>query len=608
MSETVFAADPTRLLIAAAAGIVLLLLLIIKFKFHPVLSLLISALLIGLGAGMPVPTLVNTVEKGAGETLQGIVLLIGLGSLFGGILEVSGGAQCVAQTLVNRFGEKKAGIALGITGLVVGTTVFFEAGVVILIPLAFGLAKKTKKSTLYYVIPLLAGLATGFAFIPPSAGSVLVANMLGVDLGIMIAVGVPIGILSLIFAGILWSKFIGTKIHTGLPTTVSEVREEEEANLPKFSTVIAIILVPLVLILCSTLSEYIPALDGIRPVLEFVGTPFVALIIAVLCAMYFLGKKQGYDGEQLKKIMDRSLRPTGQILLVITGGGIIRWVLQDCGMGDIIGPALEKSGLPLILVAFLIAALVRASVGAAVVAMTMAAGIMASMPAVAGLSPLYLAAMVCAITGGATAFSHVNDSGFWLVSSLLEIDEKTTLKSWTMMETIIGFTGLPVTFIVNTNVDRNDIDHPLHLYHRIELTFSTGRLCLVNTHGPVIWLPFLHMPRDEYGTLSINVEEEVNIPSGVTIGNVMLPSVKETFEQIWPDAVKKALEILFKQNRTEKMSMAQYQIYVSKLWSEICQKVGYMNIVDYDNFGDIKSIFYDLEKRHLIKKENDGIE
>lgn len=153
MTEAVFAAEPSRLLIAAAAGIVLLLLLIIKFKIHPVLSLLISALFIGLGAGMPVPTLVSTVEKGAGETLQGIILLIGLGSLFGGILEVSGGAQCVAQTLVNKFGEKKAGIALGITGLVVGTTVFFEAGVVILIPLAFGLAKKTKKSTLYYVIP-----------------------------------------------------------------------------------------------------------------------------------------------------------------------------------------------------------------------------------------------------------------------------------------------------------------------------------------------------------------------------------------------------------------------------------------------------------------------
>lgn len=449
MAEPVFAADPTRLLIAAVAGIALLLLLIIKFKLHPVLSLLISALLIGLGAGMPVATLVSTVEKGAGDTLQGIVLLIGLGSLFGGILEVSGGAQCVARTLVNKFGAKRAGVALGVTGLVVGTTVFFEAGVVILIPLAFGLAKKTGKSTLYYVIPLLAGLATGFAFIPPSAGSVLVAGMLGVDLGVMIAVGVPVGILSLILAGILWSKFIGNRIHTELPAGLQQESEAEEGKLPKFSTVLVIILVPLVLILLNTVSAYIPGIEFLRPFLEFLGTPFVALIIAILLSMYFLRKKQGYTGEQLKQILDRSLRPTGQILLVITGGGIIRWVLQDCGMGNIIGPALEQSGLPLVLIAFLIAALIRASVGAAVVAMTMAAGIMASMPAVAGLSPLYLAAMVCAISGGATAFSHVNDSGFWLVSSLLEIDEKTTLKSWTVMETIIGFTGLLCAIVIS---------------------------------------------------------------------------------------------------------------------------------------------------------------
>lgn len=449
MTDVVFAADPTRLLIASAAGIALLLLLIIKFKLHPFLSLLISALTIGLGAGMPVPTLVSTVEKGAGETLQGIVLLIGLGSLFGGILEVSGGARCVAQTLIDRFGESKAGIALGITGLVVGTTVFFEAGVVILIPLAFGLAQKTKKSTLYYVIPMLAGLATGFAFIPPSAGSVLVANMLNVDLGVMIAVGVPVGILSLILAGILWSKFIGSRIHTPLPSNMQQTQEIEDPNLPPFATVLGIIFVPLVLILLSTVSEYVPGINGVRPVLQFLGTPFVALMIAVLLAMYFLGKKQGYTGEQLKKILDRSLLPTGQILLVITGGGIIRWVLQDCGMGNIIGPALQQSGLPLVLVAFLIAALIRASVGAAVVAMTMAAGIMAAMPGVAELSPVYLAAMVCAINGGATAFSHVNDSGFWLASSLLEMDEKTTLKSWTMMETIIGFTGLACAIVIS---------------------------------------------------------------------------------------------------------------------------------------------------------------
>ena len=450
MTEAVFAAEPVRLIISAIAGIAILLILILKCKLLPVLSLLISALAIGLGSGMPVTTLMDTVEYGAGNTLQGIVLLIGLGSMFGGILEVSGGAQQVAQTMIGKFGEKKAGWALGITGLVVGTTVFFEAGVVILIPLAFGLAKKTKKSTLTYVLPLLAGLATGFAFIPPSAGSVLVANMLGVNLGVMIAVGVPVGIIAVICAGVLWGKFCGKRIYAELPSNLREIADtEEEKKLPPFGTVLGIILIPLVLILLNTITDYLSLPTAVKSVFEFLGTPFVALMIATLFAMFFLGKKQGYSGDDLKKILDRALKPTGMILLVITGGGIIRWVLQNAGMGDIIGPALEKSGLPLILVAFLIAALIRSSVGAAVVAMTMAAGIMASMPAVQALSPVELAAMVCAINGGATAFSHVNDSGFWLVGSLLEIDEKSTLKSWTVMETIIGVVGLVCALVIS---------------------------------------------------------------------------------------------------------------------------------------------------------------
>lgn len=443
MTEAVFSADPIRLVISAIVGIAILLLLIIKFKLHPVLSLLISALVIGVGSGMPVTQLMDTVEYGAGNTLQGIVLLIGLGSMFGGILEVSGGAQSVAQTMINKFGEKKASWALGITGLIVGTTVFFEAGVVILIPLAFGLAKKTKKSTLTFIIPLLAGLASGFAFIPPSAGSVLVANMLGVNLGIMIAVGVPVGIIAVIVGGIIWGRFCEKKIYAELPSNMREIQDTSlDKKLPPFGLVFVIILIPLVLILMSTISNYIPMPSAVKSVFEFFGEPFVALIIATLAGMFFLGKKQGYSGEDLKKILDRALKPTGMILLVITGGGIIRWVLQNAGMGDIIGPALAKSGLPLILVAFLIAGLIRTSVGAAVVSMTMTAGIMASMPEVQALPPLQLAAMVCAINGGATAFSHVNDSGFWLVGSLLEIDEKTTLKSWTVMETIIGLVGL----------------------------------------------------------------------------------------------------------------------------------------------------------------------
>lgn len=448
MEQTVFVANPTRLLIAAAVGIVVLLLLIIKFKLHPVISMMIAAIIIGVGAGMPLTMISDTVEKGVGKTLQGIALLVGLGSMFGGILEVSGGAQRIAQTLIDKLGQKKAGVALGITGLVIGTTVFFEAGVVVLIPLAFSVAKQTKKSTLYYAIPLLAGLASGYAFVPPSAGSVLVADSLGVNLGVMIMVGIPTALICMVVAGVIWGRFIGDKVFTKLPVNVEEIKDEPK-ELPPFGLVLGVILIPLVLILISTISKYLPIPANVQNVLEFIGKPFLALTIATLAAMYFLGIKRGYTGEQLKKILDHSLRPVGMILLVIASGGVIRWMLQDSGLGEIIGPALEKSGMPLILVAFLIALLVRASVGSSMVAMTMASGIMATMPAVMATSVLYRAAMCCAICGGATALSHVNDAGFWLVGTFLEIDEKTTLKSWTVMETLIGVTALIVSLIIS---------------------------------------------------------------------------------------------------------------------------------------------------------------
>lgn len=448
MEQTVFVADPTRLLIAAAVGIIVLLVLIIRFKLHPVISMMIAAIVIGVGAGMPLTMISETVEKGVGKTLQGIALLVGLGSMFGGILEVSGGAQRIAQTLIDRLGQRKAGVALGITGLVIGTTVFFEAGVVVLIPLAFSVAKQTKKSTLYYAIPLLAGLASGYAFVPPSAGSVLVADSLGVSFGVMIMVGIPTALICMIVAGVVWGRFIGNRIFTGLPVNVEEIKDDSR-ELPPFGLVLGVILIPLILILISTVSKYMPIPEGVQNVLSFIGKPFLALTVATLAAMYFLGIRRGYTGAQLKKILDHSLRPVGMILLVIASGGVIRWMLQDSGLGYIIGPALEKSGMPLILVAFFIALLVRASVGSSMVAMTMASGIMATMPAVMATSVLYRAAMCCAICGGATALSHVNDAGFWLVGTFLEIDEKTTLKSWTVMETLIGVTSLAVSLVIS---------------------------------------------------------------------------------------------------------------------------------------------------------------
>ena len=448
MEETVFLADPTRLMLAAAIGIIVLLVLIIKFKLHPVLSMMVSAIIIGVGAGMPLTMISDTVEKGVGRTLQSIALLIGLGSMFGGILEESGGAQKIASTLIDKFGEKKAGWALGLTGLVIGTTVFFEAGVVVLIPLVFSVSKQTSKSTLYYAIPLLSGLASGYAFVPPSAGSVLVANALNVNLGTLILVGIPTALICMLVSGVIWGSHVGKKIFTSLPKNVTEIKDNNE-NLPSFGLVLGVILIPLVLILISTLSKYMNIPENVQEVLGFIGKPFIALTIATLAAMYFLGIKRGMSGAELKKILDHSLKPVGMILLVIACGGVIRWMLQDSGLGNVIGPALENSGLPFILIAFLIALLVRASVGSSIVAMTMASGIMATMPAVMATSMLYRAAMCLAICGGATALSHVNDAGFWLVGSFLEIDEKTTLKSWTIMETLIGVTALIISLIIS---------------------------------------------------------------------------------------------------------------------------------------------------------------
>ena len=306
MSDPTFMADPTRLVIAAIVGIALLLALIIKFKLHPVLSMMVSALVIGIGAGMPLDMVADTVTKGVGTTLQNIALLIGLGSMFGQILEESGGAKKIAQTFIDTFGQGHSSWALGITGLVIGTTVFFEAGVVVLIPLAFSVASQTKKSTLYYGIALLAGLAAGYAFVPPSAGSVLVAGTLGVDLGTMILVGIPTAFIAMAIAGVIWGRNVGGRIFTDVPEHFTSAEgASDEKELPPFGMVLAIVLTPLCLILLGTLSSYIPMPAELASILAFLGKPFVALTLATLVAMYLLGARRGYSGAELKALLDR---------------------------------------------------------------------------------------------------------------------------------------------------------------------------------------------------------------------------------------------------------------------------------------------------------------
>lgn len=448
MSETVVL-DPTRLVIAALVGLALLLVLIIKFKIHAMISILIGAITIGLVAGMPFTEIVQAVNDGIGNTLKGIALLVGLGSMFGAILEASGGAQTLAVTMVKKFGDEKAAWALGLTGLVIAMPVFFDAGLIILIPLAFSLAKKTKRSTLFYVIPLLAGLAVGHAFIPPTPGPVLVATMLNVDLGWVILVGIFCGTVAMIVAGPIWGSICGKKYMVPVPEHVANQEDFDESKLPKFGTIVLIILIPLVLIILKSLAGVIPAMAPVASVFTFLGEPFVALLIATVVAMFVLGTKHGYSLEELENIMTKSLEPTGLILLVTACGGVLRYVLQYSGLGDLIGNAVASINMPIVVVAFVVAALVRICVGSSTVAMTMAAGIIAAMPGIADLSPMYLACTVAAVAGGATVCSHFNDSGFWLVKSLVGIDEKTTLKTWTIMETLVGVTGFVVAFIIS---------------------------------------------------------------------------------------------------------------------------------------------------------------
>ena len=441
--------DPTRLIIAAVAGLILLLVLIIRFRWQAMIAILVGAITIGLAAGMPFEQIVASVNDGMGNTLKGIALLVGLGSMFGAILEISGGAQTLAVTMVNRFGDRKAAWALGITGLVIAMPVFFDAGLIILIPLAFSLAKRTSRSSLYYAIPLLAGLAVGHAFIPPTPGPVLVASMLGVDLGWVIIVGLVCGFFAMIVAGPVWGAYCGKKYFIPVPEHVASQPDIDTSKLPSFATVVLIILIPLVLIILKSVAGVVDAMEPMREVINFLGEPFVALTIATLVAMILLGYRNGYSSKELERVMTKSLEPVGLILLVTACGGVLRYILQYSGLGEIIGGAVASASLPMVVVAFVVAALVRISVGSATVAMTMAAGIIAAMPEIASLSPLHLACITASIAGGATVCSHFNDSGFWLVKTLVGMDEKTTLRTWTVMETLVGVTGFIVALVIS---------------------------------------------------------------------------------------------------------------------------------------------------------------
>ena len=438
-----------QLLIATLAGIALLLVLVTKFKVNAFISLLIASVFVGITAGMPPSSVIESIQNGMGGTLGFVATVVGLGAIFGQILQHSGGAEAVANTMLRRFGKENASWAMVITGFFVAIPVFFDVAFIILVPLVYALSRDTKKSLLFYGIPLLTGLAVTHAFIPPTPGPIAVADIIDADLGWVILFGFIIGIPTSIVAGPIFGKYIGRKIYVPVPEYMElDDNEKQQADtLPSFTLLISIISVPLLLILGNTLTSSFVEQGLINPgflteTIIFIGHPFIALTIAVLIALYGLGVKRGSTREQLSKLSMEAMKPAGVIILITGAGGVFKQVLVDSGVGEMLAATMSDIGLPVIVLAWLIAAAVRITQGSATVAMITAAGIIYPILIQFDLSEPHKALVVLSIAAGATIMSHVNDSGFWLVNRYFGMSEKDTLKSWTVMATIISVMGL----------------------------------------------------------------------------------------------------------------------------------------------------------------------
>lgn len=442
-----------NLILVAFAGIALLLLLVIRFRVAAFVSLLLVSILVGFGAGMPGAEIITSIRNGMGGTLGYVAVVVGLGAMLGQLLETSGGIERVAQTILKIFGDNRSQWALGLTGFIVAIPVFFDVAFIILIPVVYGLSQKSGRSLLYYAIPLLAGLAVAHSFIPPTPGPIAVASLLHADLGWVILFGVLAGIPAMIIAGPVFGRYIAARIHVTVPAFFSEAVKNSTEKPLRFAHVTAIILMPLVLIMLSTAAPFIFGEQHfMSEVCVFVGHPFVALLLATLLAMWLTGRVCGFDKDSILKIANRGLEPAGIVILVTGAGGVFKQLLIDSGVGAALGELMAGSGLPLIVLAFLIAAFTRIAQGSATVAMITAAGLIAPITEMQGTSGAMLGLLVIAISAGATILSHVNDSGFWLVNRYLEISEKDTLRSWTVMTVLVALTGLGVVLLLSVFV------------------------------------------------------------------------------------------------------------------------------------------------------------
>lgn len=441
-------------LLVAGGAVAMLLTLVLYFRMSAFLALIITSLLAAVSAGMPVMQAIASVQNGMGGTLGFIAIVVGLGSMFGALLQTGGGVEALADLFVSRARPGLAPWLLGLLGLVVAIPVFFDVALIILAPIVFGLAKRLGVTTVSLAIPLLAGLATAHAFVPPTPGPIAVADLLNADIGLVALYGALAGAPAMLVAGPLWARFMGRMTLTSGTSALVSVEASADANLysaPAANTglILLVIALPLILIVGSTLSPYFLDAGPVMNFLQFIGHPFSALLLSCGAAYFLFRSDDPAAKARLRTACERALEPAGAIILVTGAGGAFKQVLIDTGAGNTLAETVLAFGFTPLVAGFLLALLVRVAQGSATVAMITAAGLTAPILSVTSVSDSSVALTVVAIAAGATAASHVNDSGFWLVSRYFALDTASTLKSWTVASSLVGLTGFAATLILS---------------------------------------------------------------------------------------------------------------------------------------------------------------
>lgn len=442
------------LLAIAAGAILLILVMIIRFRVHALLTLVLVSLLTAIVAGLPLEAIVDQVLiKNFGGTLGSVAILVGFGAMLGRLVETSGGAQSLADALVRLFGEKRAAFALGVASLIFGFPIFFDAGLVVMLPIVFATARRMNEPVLPYGLASIGAFSVMHVFLPPHPGPIAAGEYYGANIGHVLLLGLPIAVITWYCSGYLLGQFLGRHFHVPVPDFLSGGKRDTDTprEPAAASTVIGIMLIPMVLIFLNTglmtlISQKVVSADATWvKLLRMLGATPIALLIAVLVALFVLGRKRGEHASALEKTVDGALGPVCSVILITGAGGMFGGVLRASGIGKALADSMAHMGISVIVGCFLVALVLRVAQGSATVALTTAAALMAPAVAAAGYNDWQLAAIVLATASGSVFASHVNDSGFWLVGRLLDMDVPTTLKTWTVNQALIAVIGFALS-------------------------------------------------------------------------------------------------------------------------------------------------------------------